>query len=60
MQWNEMRKLRFIPRQAKSVYHEPRNGMLLCGNHSWAFDHHYFYVRWVPEVCSLFHSYFFQ
>ena len=50
IQWNEMRHKGFIPKQAKSVLHEARNGFLMCKNHHTAFDAHRFFVRWVPEV----------
>lgn len=45
-----MRDHGFIPRQAKSVIHEARNGVLLCSNHHKQFDGLCFYIRWVPEV----------
>lgn len=47
--WALMRQKGIIPRQAKSVAHEARNGILLCKNHHHAFDHHEFYIRWVPQ-----------
>jgi hypothetical protein len=49
-----MRSRSFIPLQAKSVGHEARNGMVLCMNHRYAFDAYFFYIRWMPEVCSSF------
>ena len=50
IQWEEMRDRGFIPRQAKSVAHEARNGVLMCKNHQSSFEGHLFYIRWVPEV----------
>ncbi|KIM39621.1 hypothetical protein M413DRAFT_29320 [Hebeloma cylindrosporum] len=47
--WALMREKAIIPCQAKSVAHEPRNGILLCKNHHHAFDHYEFYIRWVPQ-----------
>lgn len=40
----------WIPATARSVIHEPRNGILLCKNHHGAFDHHQFFIRFVREV----------
>jgi hypothetical protein len=46
-QWENLRRKKFIPAQAKSVEHEARNGILLCKS---LFDAFYFYIRWVRQV----------
>ena len=40
----------FIPSFAKSVEHEPRNGINLCDTHHSDFDGYRFFIRWVPLV----------
>ena len=49
-QWKLMRERKFIPTPAKSVQHEPRNGIILCPNHHALFDAYCFYIRWVLQV----------
>jgi hypothetical protein len=51
IQWENLRTRQFIPRQAKTVEHEARNGLLLCKNHHSLFDAYRFYIRWIPGVC---------
>ncbi|KAF5386029.1 hypothetical protein D9615_002642 [Tricholomella constricta] len=46
--WEFLRAKGLIPSRAKSVVHEPRNGILLCLNHQVGFERHQFYIRWVP------------
>ena len=53
VQWQQMKQQGFVPEQAKSVAHETRNGILMCGTHQLLFDRLYFYIRWVPEVKRL-------
>ncbi|KAF9475021.1 hypothetical protein BDN70DRAFT_996717 [Pholiota conissans] len=48
--WSDMRDLQYIPRNAKLVRREPRNGITLCLNHAFAFERHLFYIRWIPET----------
>ena len=41
-----MKELGYLPTNVKSVYHEARNGILLCPNHHVAFDKYNFYIKW--------------
>lgn len=50
LQWETMRANGFVPPQAKSVEHEPRNGIQLCKNHHSLFDDFSFFIRWIPTV----------
>lgn len=45
-----------VSHHVKSVEDEPRNGVLLCGNHSFGFHQFYFYIRWVPQVRSIIYN----
>jgi hypothetical protein len=40
----------FVPSLAKSVEHEPRNGISLCDSHHSDFNAYAFFIRWVPSV----------
>ena len=40
----------FVPSFAKSVEHEPRNGINLCDTHHSDFDGYRFFIHWVPSV----------
>ncbi|KAF8339310.1 hypothetical protein F5887DRAFT_1077528 [Amanita rubescens] len=49
--WNfRLKNTGFIPPLAKSVKHEPRNGINLCNLHHRHFDGYRFFVRWVPSA----------
>ncbi|KIJ99682.1 hypothetical protein K443DRAFT_101787 [Laccaria amethystina LaAM-08-1] len=48
--WEEMKDAGFVPRTAKGVEHEARNGIQLCTLHHSLFDAHCYYIRWMPEV----------
>ncbi|KAJ3507027.1 hypothetical protein NLJ89_g6533 [Agrocybe chaxingu] len=48
--WEFMRDLHYIPSNAKSVRHEPRNGILMCPTHHAGFDSYQFYIRWTSET----------
>jgi hypothetical protein len=45
-----MEEFGYIPKKAKSVCHEARNGILLCPNHHGGFDKYYFYIKWHSQV----------
>ncbi|KAA8911238.1 hypothetical protein FN846DRAFT_755908, partial [Sphaerosporella brunnea] len=47
--WHAMKQHGWIPAAAKSVVHESRNGMRLCKNCHYGFDHHHFCIRFVPQ-----------
>src|SRR6266404_4469206 len=49
-QWNFLRATGFVPAFAKSVVHEPRNGITLCRNHHSDFDGYRYFIRWAPSV----------
>ena len=48
VQWDQMKAKGFVPPEAKSVAHEPRNGILMCPTHHALSDQFYYYIRWVP------------
>ncbi|KAI0293777.1 hypothetical protein BC826DRAFT_368939 [Russula brevipes] len=48
--WAFLKTRGFIPPLAKSVEHEPRNGINLCYSHHADFDSYRFFIRWVPSV----------
>ena len=51
MQWETLKdRNHFVPSFAKSVEHEPRNGISLCDLHHGAFDAYSFFIRWVPSM----------
>ena len=49
-QWAFLKKTAFVPSFAKSVLHEPRNGIILCSGHHSDFDGYRFFIRWAPSV----------
>ena len=49
-QWGFLKNTGFIPSFAKSVAHEPRNGISLCDSHHSDFDGYRFFIRWDPSV----------
>ncbi|KIM42867.1 hypothetical protein M413DRAFT_124969 [Hebeloma cylindrosporum] len=48
--WERLKRTGFVPSSAKSVVHEPRNGISLCDNHRSDFDGYRFFIRWVPSL----------
>ncbi|KAF8816794.1 hypothetical protein BYT27DRAFT_7076396, partial [Phlegmacium glaucopus] len=48
--WSDCCDRGYIPLSAKSVEHEPRNGMLLCPNHYIHFNSCACFLRWIPEI----------
>jgi len=49
-QWAFLKTTGFVPSFAKSVLHEPRNGIILCYQHYGDFDGYRFFIRWTPSV----------
>ncbi|KZP06079.1 hypothetical protein FIBSPDRAFT_1053750, partial [Athelia psychrophila] len=47
--WALLKDRGFVPSFAKSVVHEPRNGINLCSRHHGDFDGYRFFIRWVPS-----------
>ncbi|KIM41311.1 hypothetical protein M413DRAFT_27683 [Hebeloma cylindrosporum] len=47
--WADLKKRNYIPEEAKSPQHEPRNAMVLCTEHKFAFQGHKSIIRFVPE-----------
>ncbi|KAF8513092.1 hypothetical protein BU17DRAFT_53478 [Hysterangium stoloniferum] len=47
--WKDLRRRKYIPSTAKSVQHEPRNGLLMCPNHCAMFDRYQFFIRFIPQ-----------
>ena len=50
-QWQDLQTRGYVPHHIKSVAHEARNGLLMCGIHQALFDVYAFYVRYDPNVC---------
>ncbi|KAH7905798.1 hypothetical protein BJ138DRAFT_1017213, partial [Hygrophoropsis aurantiaca] len=48
--WDLLKTRGFVPPAAKSVMHEPRNGISLCDSHRCHFDGYRFFIRWVPAA----------
>lgn len=46
--WWILKENGYIPRSAKSVEHEPRNGLHMCPTHRAYFDQYYFFIRFSP------------
>ncbi|KAF8800391.1 hypothetical protein BYT27DRAFT_7175388 [Phlegmacium glaucopus] len=47
--WAGLKKKGYVPRAAKSVEHEPRNGLSMCALHRSYFDR-FFYIRYIPNT----------
>jgi len=47
--WAFLKTTGFVPSFAKSVLHEPRNGISLCVSHHDDFDAYRFFIRWAPS-----------
>ncbi|KZP21304.1 hypothetical protein FIBSPDRAFT_825845 [Athelia psychrophila] len=50
--WGLLKGRGFVPSFAKSVVHEPRNGINLCSVHHVDFDGYRFFIRWVPSLSA--------
>ncbi|KAF8837598.1 hypothetical protein BDN67DRAFT_908992 [Paxillus ammoniavirescens] len=49
--WNDLKRRRWIPGQAKAApHHEPRDGMLMCKSHHGQFDAYDFFIRFFPDI----------
>ena len=50
-QWWDLKNCGWIPGQAKDApRHEPRDGIIMCGNHRVQFDSYDFFIRFFPDV----------
>ncbi|EIW53117.1 uncharacterized protein TRAVEDRAFT_67364, partial [Trametes versicolor FP-101664 SS1] len=48
--WSELKRRNWIPSNAKqNLAHDPRNGLVLCSNHSIMFDVNRFFIRFIPN-----------
>jgi hypothetical protein len=50
-QWMVLKENNYILSDARSINHEPQNGILLCLNHHILFDAHSFYICYSSQVC---------
>ena len=48
--WGDLRSRNYVPKTAKPVEQEPRNGLSLCGTHHKNFAAYRFFIRYLPEV----------
>ncbi|KIL67606.1 hypothetical protein M378DRAFT_9375 [Amanita muscaria Koide BX008] len=49
--WSYLRERGWISSETKVLpQHEPRNGLILCGNHHSYFDGYDFFIRFFPEI----------
>ncbi|KAH8924262.1 hypothetical protein BT69DRAFT_1261585 [Atractiella rhizophila] len=47
--WDELMDNGYVPPNAKTVIHEPRNGLLLCSTHHQWFDKYKVFIRFLPQ-----------
>ncbi|KAF8967442.1 hypothetical protein BDZ97DRAFT_1656355 [Flammula alnicola] len=48
--WADLRQRGYVPNQARSVEHEPRNGLSLCPYHHKGFDGFGYFIRYMPQI----------